>query len=119
MTNRYEILLALNAAGKEETNKDLVERLETALTTEGAKIEQVQRLERREFAYPHDKLKGAYFVNFVITAEPPAIAKIRTKLALDEEVVLQNYLRKGTVKATGKARKAAKKVIKKETAKAA
>jgi small subunit ribosomal protein S6 len=109
MTNRYEILLALNAAGKEETNKDLIERLEKALASEGAQIEQVQRLERREFAYPHDKLKGAYFVNFVVTAAPSAVTKIRTKLTLDEEVVLQNYLRKGAVKPAGKARKAAKK----------
>jgi ribosomal protein S6 len=112
MTNRYEILLALNAAGKEETNKDLIDRLEKAVSSEGAKIEQVQRLERREFAYPHDKLKGAYFVNFVLTAEPSAISKIRSKLTLDEEVVLQNYLRKGAIKATGKARKAAKKTKK-------
>ena len=109
MTNRYEILLALNSAGKEETNKDLIERLEKALAAEGAQIEQVQRLERREFAYPHDKLKGAYFVNFVVTAAAAAIAKIRTKLTLDEEVVLQTYLRKGAVKPAGKARKAAKK----------
>lgn len=116
MTNRYEILLALNSAGKEETNKDLVERLEKALTAEGAAIEQVQRLERREFAYPHDKLKGAYFVNFVVTAAPQSVAKIRTKLSLDEEVVLQNYLRKGAVKPVGKARKVAKST--KKTAKA-
>jgi ribosomal protein S6 len=109
MTNRYEILLALNAAGKEESNKDLVERLEKTLAAEGAQVEQVQRLERREFSYPHDKLKGAYFVNFVVTAEPSAIARIRTKLSLDEEVVLQNYLRKKVAKVAGKARKAAKK----------
>ena len=112
MTNRYEILLALNAAGKEETNKDLIERLEKTLATEGAQVEQVQRLERREFAYPHDKLKGAYFVNFVVTAAPDAVSKIRTKLTLDDEVVLQNYLRKGSVKPAGKARKAAKKTLK-------
>ena len=85
MKNRYEILLALNSAGKEETNKDLIERLEKALAAEGAQVEQVQRLERREFAYPHDKLKSAYFVNYIVSAEPSAIAKIRTKLTLDEE----------------------------------
>jgi small subunit ribosomal protein S6 len=109
MKNRYEILLALNVAGKEETNKDLIERLEKTLNAEGAKVEQVQRLERREFSYPHNKLKSAYFVNFIANAESDAIAKIRTKLALDEEVVLQNYLRKGAAKPAGKARKAAKK----------
>ena len=109
MKNRYEILLALNSAGKEETNKDLIERLEKALAAEGAQVEQVQRLERREFAYPHDKLKSAYFVNYIVSAEPSANAKIRTKLTLDEEVVLQNYLRKGVAKPSGKARKAARK----------
>ena len=109
MKNRYEILLALNAAGKEETHKELIERLEKVLAAEGAQIEQVQRLERREFSYPHDTLKSAYFVNFVVTAESPAVAKIRAKLSLDEEVVLQNYLRKGVVKASGRARKASRK----------
>ena len=112
MKNRYEILLALNVAGKEETNKDLIERLEKALAAEGATVEQVQRLERREFSYPHEKLKSAYFVNYVVTAEASAIARIRTKLSLDEEVVLQNYLRKGIAKPAGKARKAAKKTAK-------
>ncbi|MFZ4717417.1 MAG: 30S ribosomal protein S6 [Chthoniobacterales bacterium] len=112
MKNRYEILLALNVAGKEETNKDLIERLEKTLNAEGAKVEQVQRLERREFSYPHNKLKSAYFVNFIANAESDAIAKIRTKLALDEEVILQNYLRKGAAKPAGKARKAAKKTAK-------
>jgi small subunit ribosomal protein S6 len=112
MKNRYEILLALNVAGKEETNKDLIERLEKALASEGAVVEQVQRLERREFSYPHEKFKSAYFVNYIVTAEASAIAKIRTKLTLDEEVVLQNYLRKGAAKPAGKARKAAKKTAK-------
>jgi ribosomal protein S6 len=112
MKNRYEILLALNTAGKEETNKDLIERLEKALSAEGAQVEQVQRLERREFSYPHNKLKSAYFVNYIATADSASIAKIRTKLTLDEEVVLQNYLRKGAAKPAGKARKAAKKTAK-------
>ncbi len=112
MKNRYEILLALNVAGKEETSKDLIDRLEKVLVSEGANVEQVQRLERREFSYPHDKLKSAYYVNFIANAEPSAIAKIQTKLALDEEVLLQNYLRKGAAKPTGKARKAARKTAK-------
>ena len=112
MKNRYEILLALNVAGKEETNKDLIERLEKALAAEGAQVEQVQRLERREFAHPHNKLKSAYFVNYIVTADSAAVARIRTKLTLDDEVVLQNYLRKGVAKPSGKARKAAKKKAK-------
>ena len=48
----------------------------------------------------------------MVNAPAAAIAKIRTKLTLDEEVVLQNYLRKGAAKPAGKARKAAKKSAK-------
>ena len=112
MKKRYEIFLALNVAGKEETTKDLIERLEKILAAEGAEVQQVQRLERREFSYPHKKIKSASFVNYVVTAEPTSIARIRTKLTLDEEVILQNYLRKGDAKPAGKARKSGKKPAK-------
>ena len=91
--NRYEALLALNTRGKEETIKDTIERLENTLKAEGATIEQVQRLEKRELAYETDHLKTAYFVNFVFEAEPTAIVKMRSKLKLDNDILLQNYLK--------------------------
>lgn len=91
--NRYEALLALNTRGKEETIKDTIERLENVLKAEGATIEQVQRLEKRELAYETDHLKSAYFVNFVFEAAPTAIEKLRTKLKLDNDILLQNYLK--------------------------
>jgi small subunit ribosomal protein S6 len=111
-SNRYEILLALDIAGKEESAREAVERLEKVLASEGAQVEQVQRLERREFAYPHQKLKSAYFVNYIVHAPAPAVARVRSKLSLDEEVLLQNYLRKSAPKPAGKARRAAKKTVK-------
>ncbi len=91
--NRYEALLALNTRGKEETIKDTIERLENTLKAEGATIEQVQRLEKRELAYETDHLRTAYFVNFVFEAEPTAIVKMRSKLKLDNDILLQNYLK--------------------------
>jgi small subunit ribosomal protein S6 len=91
--NRYEVCLALNTRGKEETVKDTIERLEKVLKTEGAAIEQVQRLEKRELAYETDHLKSAYFVNFIFEAAPATIEKLRNKLKLDAEVLLQNYLK--------------------------
>jgi small subunit ribosomal protein S6 len=97
--NRYEALLALNTRGKEETIKDTIERLEKLLKTEGATIEQVQRLEKRELAYETNHLTSAYFVNFVFEAAPTIIEKLRTKLKLDTDVLLQSYMKLTTKKA--------------------
>jgi ribosomal protein S6 len=92
MKKRYEALLALNTHGKEDSAKDIIERLEKEFAADGIAIEQVQRLERRELAYAHNHQKSAYYVNFLISAEPAQIEKLRAKLKLDAEVALQNYL---------------------------
>jgi len=89
---RYEALLALDTRGKEDTAKETIERLEQVLAAEGARIEQVQRLEKRELAYESRHTKTAYYVNFIFEAEPATIDKIRQKLKLDSDVMLQNYL---------------------------
>ena len=92
MKKRYEALLALNTSGKEETIKDPVDRLEKTFKTEGAEIEQIQRLDRRELAYELKHLTSAYYVNFIFEAEAKLIDKLRSKLKLDDDVVLQNYV---------------------------
>ncbi len=89
---RYEALLALDTRGKEDTAKETIERLEKVLAAEGAKIEQVQRLEKRELAYESKHTKSAYYVNFIFEADPATIDKLQKKLKLDEDVLLQNYL---------------------------
>ena len=52
MKKRYEALLALFTRGKEESVKEINERLEKTFAAEGAAIEQVQRFEKRELAHP-------------------------------------------------------------------
>jgi small subunit ribosomal protein S6 len=93
MRKRYETLLALSTRGKEESVKEIIERLEKTFEAEGAVVEQVQRFEKRELAYELKHLTSAYFVNFIFEAEPQVIEKLRAKLKLDEDVALQNYLR--------------------------
>jgi len=89
---RYEALLALDTRGKEDTAKETIERLEKVFAAEGATIEQVQRLEKRELSYESHHTNSAYYVNFVFEAEPATIDKLRAKLKLDNDVMLQNYL---------------------------
>jgi small subunit ribosomal protein S6 len=93
MKKRYEALLALSTRGKEESVKEIIERLEKTIASEGAAIEQVQRFEKRDLAYSLKHLNSAYFVNFIFEADSQLIDKLRAKLKLDEDVALQNYLR--------------------------
>ena len=102
MKNRYEGLLVLDSQGKEETVKDIIERLEKDFAKEGADVEQVQKMEKRDFSYSAGHLTSGYFVNFVFAAEPAVLDKLRAKLKLDPEVYRQHW-QKLTAKKAAKA----------------
>ena len=93
MKNRYEALLVLDTQGRDDTVKDVVERLEAEFQKEGAEIEQVQKMDRRPFSYVAGKLDAGYYVNFVFHADPQLITKLRAKFKLDPEVYRQHYQR--------------------------
>ena len=93
MMNRYEALLVLNTQGKDDTVKDVVDRLESEFEREGAKIEQVQKMDRRQFSYAAGSLESGYYVNFVFEADPQLITRLRSKFKLDPEIYRQNYQR--------------------------
>ena len=93
MKHRYEGLLILNIKGTEDSAKDIIERLEKDFTKEGAKVEQVQKMDRRHFSYVAGPLESGYYVNFIFEAAPEALPKLRSKFKLDEDVYRQSYLR--------------------------
>ena len=51
MNRRYEALLVLNTQAKDENVKEMIERLESEFEKEGAKVEQVQKMDKRHFSY--------------------------------------------------------------------
>ncbi len=91
MKHRYESLLVLDTQGKEDTVKETIERLEKDFAKEGAEVESVQKMEKREFTYAAGPLTSGYFVNFVFEAEPAVLDKLRAKFKLDPEIYRQNY----------------------------
>lgn len=93
MKNRYEGLLVLNVKGTEESTKDIIDRIEKEFTKEGAKVEQIQKMDRRQFSYAAGDLDSGYYVNFIFEAAPTELSKLRAKFKLDEDVYRQNYLR--------------------------
>ena len=93
MNHRYEALLVLNAQGKEDTVREIIERLELEFQKEGAQIEQVQKMDKRHFSYVAGPLDAGYYVNFIFSADPGSIEKMRAKFKLDPEVYRQSYQR--------------------------
>ena len=93
MKNRYEGLLILNTKGADEGAKEIIERLEKDFKKEGAQIDQVQKMDRRQFAYTAGKLDQGYYVNFVFHGEPTVMAKLRARFKNDSDVYRQSYLK--------------------------
>ncbi len=91
--NRYEALLVLNTQGREDTVKDVVDRLESEFKREGAEIEQVQKMDKRQFSYQAGELEAGHYVNFIFHADSQLITKLRSKFKLDPEVYRQHYQR--------------------------
>ena len=91
MKNRYEALIVLNTQGREDTVKDIVDRLESEFQKEGAEIEQVQKMDKRPFSYVAGPLDSGFYVNFVFHADPQLITKLRSKFKLDPEIYRQSY----------------------------
>ena len=110
MKTRYEALLVVNAQGKEESVHDIVDRLESEFQKEGAQIEQVQKMDKRQFSYVAGSLDSGFYVNFVFQADPQLITKLRSKFKLDPEVYRQHYQRLAEKKE--KTEKRAKKLAK-------
>jgi small subunit ribosomal protein S6 len=95
MKNRYEALLVLNTQGTEDSVKEIVDRLESEFEKEGARIEQVQKMDRRPFSYVAGPLEAGHYVNFVFEADSQLITKLRSKFKLDAEIYRQHYQKLG------------------------
>jgi small subunit ribosomal protein S6 len=91
MKKRYECLMALDTRGQEEGVKEIVEHLESEFVKEGAEIEQIQKMDKRQLAYTPSNVESAFYVNFVFEADPSLITKLRNKFKLDPLVFLQHY----------------------------
>jgi len=88
---RYEILLVLNTKGKEESANDLIDSIEKQIKTAKVEVEQIQRLEKRTFAYPSKKRTSGFYVNYIVDATPGQIDELQTKWKLDPVIHLQHY----------------------------
>jgi small subunit ribosomal protein S6 len=84
---KYEGLFILNLAGREDSIKDVIDRLTADITAAGCQVETVQKMDRRAFArVSSKKVAAGHYVNFIFQAEPSVLPTLRNRFVLDEEV---------------------------------
>ncbi|MFD2303040.1 30S ribosomal protein S6 [Roseibacillus ishigakijimensis] len=83
----------LNTKGSDKGIDDLVSSVGKEMEAVGAKLDEIQQLGRRKFAYNARDLDGGHYVNFIFLAEPEVIGKIQERLRLNDLVYLQHYQR--------------------------
>ena len=94
MKNKYEAVIVLNTQGKEDSVEKMVSQVGREIEAEGARLEQVDQLGRREFVYTPRKLQDGFYVNYHFEADSSSIDKVRNRLKLNSDVFLQHYQRR-------------------------
>ena len=84
---RYEGLFILDTAGKEETIKDIIDKISNEITSAGGKVETVQKMEKRTFSRVANKrYSSGFYVNVIFTGEAALLDQLKKRFALDTDV---------------------------------
>lgn len=93
MSRKYQGLIVLNTKALEGSVDELVNAVSKELETEGAKVEKIDNLGRRQFAYNARHLEAGHYVNYQFQGTPEIISKIQARLRLNDNVHLQHFQR--------------------------
>jgi ribosomal protein S6 len=84
---RYEALFILNTAGKEEGVKEVIDHITADIAAVGGKVETVQKMDKRQFTRTANrKFQSGFYVNFIFQSDPGALAGLRGKFRLNDDV---------------------------------
>ncbi|MFZ9936587.1 MAG: 30S ribosomal protein S6 [Luteolibacter sp.] len=93
MSRKYQGLIVLNTKAHEGSIDELVTSISKELEAEGAKLDQITQLGRRNFAYASNHLEAGHYVNYSFESAPDTIKRIQSRLRLNDHVHLQHYQR--------------------------
>ena len=84
---KYEGLFILNTAGKEEGIKEIIDKLSEEIAAAGGKVENVQKMDKRQFTRVADKkFTSGFYVNVIFSAEPANVNQLRAKLSMNDDL---------------------------------
>ncbi len=84
--NKYESVVIINPNVEENSLKELIERFQTLINTDG-KVEQVNELGKKKLAYEIKKNKEGYYVVYDFEANPSLIAELERNYRITDEVI--------------------------------
>ena len=95
MSNRkYTGLVILKMAGQEDSMDATIDVVTKVIEDKGGKLEQIDRVGRKEFVYETPThLKAGFYVQYHFEADPAAIDKMDAELKLNHDVHLQHFRR--------------------------
>jgi small subunit ribosomal protein S6 len=93
MSRKYQGLIVLNTKSLEGSIDDLVTAVSKELEAEGAKLEKITQLGRRQFAYNSRHLEAGHYVNYLFEGAADIVSKIQARLRLNGHVHLQHFQR--------------------------
>ena len=84
--NKYEGVVIINPNVDENSLKELIERFETLINTDG-KVEKVNQLGKKKLAYEVKKNEEGYYVVYDFEAKPSLIAELERNFRITDEVI--------------------------------
>ena len=84
--NKYESVVIINPNVEENALKELIERFQTLINTDG-KVEQVNELGKKKLAYEINKNKEGYYVVYDFEANPSLIAELERNYRITDEII--------------------------------
>ena len=84
--NKYEVLMILDTAGREDAEKDIIERIQKDIQQAGGKVETVQKMGQKPFARATQKRSSGGYINVIFAAPGKAIAELDAKFHLDTDL---------------------------------
>ncbi|MDH4445895.1 MAG: 30S ribosomal protein S6 [Akkermansiaceae bacterium] len=93
MSRKYQGLIVLNTKSLEGNVDELVSAIAKDFEAEGAKVEKVAQMGRRQFAYNARHLEAGHYVHYTFNGAPETITKIQSRLRLNDHVHLQHFVR--------------------------
>ena len=84
--NKYESVVIINPNVEENALKELIERFQTLINTDG-KVEQVNELGKKKLAYEIKKNNEGYYIVYDFEANPSLIAELERNYRITDEII--------------------------------
>ena len=84
---RYEGLFILETAAKEEGIKDAIDKITADITSQGGKVETVQKMDKKSYSRVADKRHSAgFYVNVIFEGQPSLVDQLKHRFSANEDI---------------------------------